>query len=187
MCSKKIYPIPCTCCKPATLLKNYNAKKYHLKKMAKKRTTTAASESDDDAPPAAAPAVSKASVNIFVNNLLLFCYCYLFIIFQINAFMKDMEEDGEVAYLFKKYVDDRGNLKALVNDKLSRKTREERLSIKRKILDELAKDSQDKILSDDAFKLSTADFVVSDLQYCERMRFPQSNPEFMTVEDLDFA
>ena len=96
-----------------------------------------------------------------------------------------MESNGKIAKLFTKYVDDRETLKTLVNHKLSQKTREERLSIKRRILDELAKDSQNKILSDDAFQLSTADFVVSDLQYCERMRFPQSNPEFMTVGDLD--
>ena len=57
MCSKAIYPINYTCCDPAKLLKNFNAKKYHLNKMAKKRSA-------DDA--AAAPSVNIASVNIFV-------------------------------------------------------------------------------------------------------------------------
>jgi hypothetical protein len=57
MCSKTIYPINCTCCDPAKLLKNFNAKKYHLNKMAKKRSA-------DDA--ADAPSVNIASVNIFV-------------------------------------------------------------------------------------------------------------------------
>lgn len=94
-----------------------------------------------------------------------------------------MEGEGKIAKFFFSYADDRETLKTLVNHELREKTREERLSIKRKILDELAKESEKKILSDDGFKVSTAEFVLSDLQYCERM---QSDPESMTVGDLDF-
>ena len=97
-----------------------------------------------------------------------------------------MEGEGKIAKFFFSYADDRATLKTLVNHELREKTREERLSIKRKILDELAKESEKKILSDDGFKVSTAEFVLSDLQYCERMRLPQSDPESMTVGDLDF-
>lgn len=58
---KIIYPIKCTCCDPAKLLKNFNAKKYHLNKMAKKKSATStATEDNDVAPPAP---VNKASVN----------------------------------------------------------------------------------------------------------------------------
>ena len=77
---KIIYPIKCTCCDPAKLLKNYDARKYHLNNMAKKRT--AVSESNDVAPPA--PPANRASVNILVvlkSFLFIIVVIYLFIIF----------------------------------------------------------------------------------------------------------
>lgn len=75
---KKIFPLDCECCDPPKVLKNYFAKQYHLKTMAKKRT----SESNDVAPPA--PPANRASVNILVvlkSFLFIIVVIYLFIIF----------------------------------------------------------------------------------------------------------
>jgi hypothetical protein len=59
--AKTIYPITCNCCYPAQILKNYDAKKYHLKRMAKKRAAASAAESESDSNIASTP-----SVNIFI-------------------------------------------------------------------------------------------------------------------------
>ena len=60
---KKIYQLYCECCDPPKVLKNYFAKQYHLKTMAKKRNGSSISaENNDSEIPPASPA-NRASVN----------------------------------------------------------------------------------------------------------------------------
>ncbi len=66
--AKTIYPITCNCCYPAQILKNYDAKKYHLKRMAKKRAAAsvpAAESADSDSD--SAPIVNKFLVSMSIN------------------------------------------------------------------------------------------------------------------------
>ena len=97
-----------------------------------------------------------------------------------------MDAGGKIDKLFNKYVDDRFTLKQLVNHELSEKTREERISIRSVLLNELSKFSEQKTLSEDAFKKVTADFLSHDLQYCEKMQYQPDHFDFMTEEDLSF-
>ena len=126
--AKTIYPITCNCCYPAQILKNYDAKKYHLKRM---RAATSAAESESDSNIASTP-----SVNIFVFFTINY-YCNLILFFQVNSFIKEIEPDGRIYNLFKHYIDDRFSLKLLVNHELSEKSREVRLAIRTKDLTDI--------------------------------------------------
>lgn len=75
-------------------------------------------------------------------------------------------------------------MKLLVNHELSEKSREVRLAIRTKVLADITDHFEKRTLSDDKFALFSAGLLDGDRDYCEKIRYKPSNPEFMTDEDL---
>jgi hypothetical protein len=98
--------------------------------------------------------------------------------------MKDMEDEGKIAKYFIKYADDRIKLKTMVRHELEERSREEQLTIRTKTRALIDKHSDKKTLSDDAYIVFSAELLDNDREYCDKIRKPPSDPDFMTYEDL---
>jgi hypothetical protein len=59
-----------------------------------------------------------------------------------------------------------------------------RLAIRTKVLADITDHFEKRTISDDKFALFSAGLLDDDREYCEKIRYKPSNPEFMTDEDL---
>ena len=98
--------------------------------------------------------------------------------------MKDMEDEGKIAKYFVKYADDRSKLKTMVLYELEERSREEQLTIRTKTRALIDKHFDKKTLSDDAYTVFSSELHNNDREYCDKIRKPPSDPDFMTYEDL---
>ena len=95
-----------------------------------------------------------------------------------------MEDEGKIAKYFVKYADDRSKLKTMVLYKLEERSREEQLTIRTKTRALIDKHFDKKTLSDDAYTVFSSELHNNDREYCDKIRKPPSDPDFMTYEDL---